>query len=70
MLILDFENQMHLSRYNILPITVAHVRAAGLMPSPHRDPFDRLLAAQATLEGMTLVTVDPAVIALGAPTLS
>jgi PIN domain nuclease of toxin-antitoxin system len=69
-LVMRFEEVMTLERFLILPMTVAHVRAAGLMPSPHRDPFDRLLAAQATLEGMTLVTVDPAVIALGAPTLS
>ena len=34
------------------------------MQSPHRDPFDRLLAAQARIEGLTLVTADPKVQAL------
>ena len=44
--------------FEMLPITVDHVRAAGFMVSPHRDPFDRLLAAQAQVEGLTLVTAD------------
>ena len=41
-----------------LPVTLAHTLRAGLFPAPHRDPFDRLLAAQATLEDLTLVTAD------------
>ena len=59
-----FENEIAANGFSILPISVSHVRAAGLMPSPHRDPFDRLLAAQARIEGLTLVTVDPKVQAL------
>ena len=43
-----------------LPMTVAHAEAAGLMDVAHRDPFDRLLAAQAIAEGMSLLSVDPA----------
>ena len=39
-----------------LPITTAHARTAGLLESPHRDPFDRLLIAQALAEGLTLVS--------------
>ena len=39
------------------------------MRSPHRDPFDRLLAAQAGIEGLTLVTADAKVQGLGAPWL-
>lgn len=42
-----------------LPITLAHARVAGLLPGQHRDPFDRMLAAQAKAEGVTLATVDP-----------
>jgi PIN domain nuclease of toxin-antitoxin system len=42
-----------------LPVSVAHARAAGLLTWAHRDPFDRMLAAQAIAEGATLVTVDP-----------
>jgi PIN domain nuclease of toxin-antitoxin system len=41
-----------------LPLTVAHATRAGLLPHPHRDPFDRLLAAQALLESLVLASVD------------
>lgn len=43
-----------------LPITLRHGLHAGLYPMAHRDPFDRLLAAQAELGGFTLVSLDPA----------
>lgn len=39
-----------------LPIAVAHGRAAGMLPGPHRDPFDRMLIAQAMIEEMVLVS--------------
>lgn len=42
----------------VLPITMAHSMRAGSYPSAHRDPFDRMLAAQAELEDLTLVTRD------------
>ena len=41
-----------------LPLTLAHGDLAGSFPSPHQDPWDRLLAAQATLEELALVTND------------
>jgi PIN domain nuclease of toxin-antitoxin system len=41
-----------------LPITVDHAEWAGALPQLHRDPFDRLLVAQAQLEGLVLVTLD------------
>lgn len=41
-----------------LPITMAHAKLAGSLASPHRDPFDRLLAAQSLVERMPLVTND------------
>jgi len=65
-LLRNFESELANVRLGLLPITVAHVRDAGLMQSSHRDPFDRLLAAQATIEGLTLVTADAKVQALGA----
>ena len=43
-----------------LPVTWRHGLRAGSYTLPHRDPFDRLLAAQAELDGITLVTADPA----------
>ena len=42
-----------------LPLTLSHARLGGSLPSPHKDPFDRMLAAQALLEGLTLVSADP-----------
>jgi PIN domain nuclease of toxin-antitoxin system len=41
-----------------LPLTLSHARLGGLLPQAHKDPFDRMLAAQALLEGLTLVSVD------------
>jgi PIN domain nuclease of toxin-antitoxin system len=45
--------------YGELTITSDHAIAAGLLPPIHRDPFDRILVAQATVEAITLVTSDP-----------
>ncbi len=42
-----------------LPIAVAHGLRAGAYSQPHRDPFDRILAAQAELERLVLLTADP-----------
>ena len=44
-----------------LPINAAHARLAGRLPRHHRDPFDRMLVAQAQAQGLTLVTRDPAI---------
>lgn len=43
-----------------LPITAAHAELAPSLPPLHRDPFDRMLVAQAQLETLTLVTADKA----------
>lgn len=42
-----------------LPITARHAEEAGALPPHHRDPFDRMLIAQARLDGLTVVTRDP-----------
>jgi PIN domain nuclease of toxin-antitoxin system len=47
------------SSFRQLPITFEHAVAAGHLPLLHRDPFDRMLVAQARCEGLTLVTRDP-----------
>ena len=52
-----------------LPISHAHGLRAGSWPVPHRDPFDRMLAAQSEQEGMPLVTRDPAFELFGIRTL-
>lgn len=47
--------------YVELPITSEHALATESLPSIHKDPFDRILIAQATVEGIALLTVDPLV---------
>lgn len=47
--------------YTELPISSAHAVAVAGLPNLHRDPFDRLLVAQAGVEGITLLTSDEAV---------
>lgn len=42
-----------------LSISVRHARLAGLLPGKHRDPFDRMLIAQAQIEGLPLVSIEP-----------
>lgn len=44
--------------FQALPISVEHAEWAGQLPQYHRDPFDRLLVAQAQLERLILVSVD------------
>lgn len=48
-----------------LPITVRHGQAAGGLPGPHRDPFDRMLIAQAMLDDLILVSNERAFDAYG-----
>ena len=52
-----------------LPISAAHALKAGSLPGPHRDPFDRMLAAQGQLESLAVVSGDTAVSDLGAERL-
>lgn len=44
--------------FQILPIDERHAVLAGDLPLHHKDPFDRMLVAQALIEGLTLATVD------------
>jgi PIN domain nuclease of toxin-antitoxin system len=48
-----------------LPISLRHGYAAGQIESAHRDPFDRMLAAQSLAENLQLVSADPAFATLG-----
>lgn len=43
-----------------LPVSAAHAAAVAALPPHHRDPFDRMLVAQAQVEGVTLLTSDAA----------
>lgn len=53
------------SGYRELPVTSEHAVAVNELPSLHKDPFDRILVAQARVEGFTLLTVDKAVAKYG-----
>ncbi|MCG5443371.1 type II toxin-antitoxin system VapC family toxin [Micromonospora sp. NIE79] len=44
-----------------LPVTHTHAIAAGRLPPHHRDPFDRMLVAQAIIENLTLASRDPSI---------
>jgi PIN domain nuclease of toxin-antitoxin system len=55
-LALNFEVEILVRGFLPLPITLAHAERAGGMPGEHRDPFDRLLIAQALVEDLTLVS--------------
>jgi len=46
-------------RFEVMPIFWPHAVRAGELPLHHRDPFDRMLVAQAQLEGLKLVSPDP-----------
>lgn len=51
--------------YRELPVTSEHAIAVNDLPSLHKDPFDRILIAQARVEGLVLLTVDQAVVQYG-----
>lgn len=55
----DLVDQIALDGFDELPVRFQHGVAAGRLPHHHRDPFDRMLIAQAQLEGLTIVTRDP-----------
>jgi PIN domain nuclease of toxin-antitoxin system len=70
----DFQADPHVLRrglldngYVELSITSEHAAAVEGLPSLHRDPFDRMLVAQALAEGATLLTVDAMVAQYSAP---
>lgn len=58
------------SGFEELPVRLHHVAGVAEMPWHHRDPFDRLLAAQSLAEKLTLVTRDPAFRAYGVKLLA
>jgi PIN domain nuclease of toxin-antitoxin system len=55
----DLPERVRDSGFRELPIGFSHAIAAGRLPLIHRDPFDRMLVAQARCEDLTLVTRDP-----------
>jgi PIN domain nuclease of toxin-antitoxin system len=47
--------------FGTMTIELAHALRAGMLPAIHRDPFDRMLVAQAQVEGLPILTADPAI---------
>lgn len=61
----DYRGLMRANEFRSLSVTDDHALKAGFLVSGHRDPFDRLIAAQAIMEDMTVITRDPAIAKLG-----
>jgi PIN domain nuclease of toxin-antitoxin system len=61
----DFTGQMEREGFQLLAISVEHAIRGGLLPGPHRDPFDRMLIAQAQAEGMPIISNEKAFDAYG-----
>ncbi len=54
----NFRQVLEQQPFEMLAITAEHAHAVGDLPAIHRDPFDRMLIAQAKVEGFTIVTRD------------
>ena len=61
----DFSGYLQRFHFDPLAITIEHARLAGRMPGAHKDPFDRMLAAQALIEDVQIVTNDAAFAGFG-----
>lgn len=55
----DLPAYLREARFSVLEISLSHALLAGVLPGPHKDPFDRMLIAQAKIEKLLVVTVDP-----------
>jgi PIN domain nuclease of toxin-antitoxin system len=53
--------------YEELPVPGQHAVAVDILPSIHKDPFDRILIAQPMVEGITLLTADPVIASYPGP---
>lgn len=61
----DFEERLAVNSFESLPLTALQTRRVALLPWHHRDPFDRMLVAQAQVQEFTLLTADQTVAAYG-----
>ncbi|HEU0066204.1 MAG TPA: type II toxin-antitoxin system VapC family toxin [Sphingomonas sp.] len=64
-----FRGHVEQDGFSHLPITPEHGVHGGSLPGPHKDPFDRLIAAQSLLENLTVITRDPEIAAFGCEVL-
>jgi PIN domain nuclease of toxin-antitoxin system len=63
----EIRRQMIENGYEELPVMGHHAVAVGNLPHLHKDPFDRILIAQAMVEGITLLTADPMIASYPGP---
>ncbi len=61
----DFCGQIEREGFHLLAISAEHGIRAGLLPGPHKDPFDRMLIAQSQAENLPLITNETAFEAYG-----
>jgi PIN domain nuclease of toxin-antitoxin system len=66
----DYFEELRLHRFLPLDITSAHALETESLPFHHKDPFDRLLIAQAQVERLTMITRDPKMMAYNIPVIS
>jgi PIN domain nuclease of toxin-antitoxin system len=64
-LVADFSAQMEREGFHLLAVSAEHGIRGGLLPGPHKDPFDRMLIAQAHAENLPIVSNDTAFDAYG-----
>ena len=55
----DFFDSIPEAGYEVMPIRISHLNVYRTLPMHHRDPFDRMLVAQASAEALTLISRDP-----------
>jgi PIN domain nuclease of toxin-antitoxin system len=63
----EIRRQMLENGYEELAVLGQHAVAVDILPSIHKDPFDRILIAQAMVEGITLLTTDPVIASYPGP---
>ncbi len=68
-IVAEWTERMARDGFRDLAVSSEHALRAGALPSPHRDPFDRMIAAQSLIAALKVVTPDPAIAGLGAETI-
>ena len=64
------DNIIEIEGFQCLPISFFHGEQAGALPKIHRDPFDRMLVAQAQAEGLEIITADEFIPKYGIKTIN
>ena len=68
-IVADLHELLDQEEFEPLMVTTRHGLIAGALTGSHNDPFDRMLVAQAQSENMSIITIDPAIAALGSRTV-